>query len=123
MGRMILGSETLADGLTITQNTTTYTSSMKFDKCTGNVSIRLTTTGNMTVVVSQQCSSDNINWYDPVDGSGTALGQIADLTTTTIDKWVKPTLVLAPYIRFKFVEANAAAGTAVLKVYAQEETI
>lgn len=117
----ILGREIVADALTIAKNGTTYTSSMRFDTCTGDVGILLTTTGLMTVVITQQCSDDNKVWKDPTDGAGSATGAIEDLTTEVVDSWIVPTLAPAPYIRFKFVEANEAAGTATMIVHFAED--
>lgn len=120
MGK-ILGREVLmAAGTTIAQNDSTYTSSFPFNKSTGEVALLVVTTGNCTLAITQQCSEDNITWYDAVNGSMTAMGAAGSSTTATISNWIVPTLAPAPYIRFKVAEANAAAGTGKIIMYSQE---
>jgi hypothetical protein len=109
MGR-IYGKEVLANKQA-SRNNTTYSSSMRFDTCTGDVGAIVLATGANTYAITQQCSLDNINWYDAVNGAMSAVGALASSTTAAISTWVYPTLVPAPYIRFKIVEsANAADG-------------
>lgn len=123
MGRRILGREVLAEEAASAGSDTNYTPSMKFDKVTGDVAIEAVLAGAKTWTVTQQCSRDNIHWYDPTDGNETAIGAVASTTTTAVSAWIVPVLAPAPYIRFKVVNGTAGATTYTIIVYAQEETV
>lgn len=123
MGRRILGREVLADGAASAGSDTTYTASMKFDKCTGDYAMEVSMLGAKTWTVTQQCSFDNVTWYNPTDGNEGAIGAVCSTTTTAVLAWIVPTLAPAPYIRFKVVNGTAGAITYTIIMYAQEETV
>ena len=57
-----------------------------------------------SVTISQQCSIDNVNWYDPTDATGTALGAVA--TALTASRYAQVSPVICKYIRYKFTPIN-----------------
>ena len=100
-------------------NATAYSSVIPFTRTTGEIAVEvISTAGNITI--TQQCSSDQKLWYDPVDGSGNALGAVVAAMTVG-SKWVIPSAVLATYMRYKVVENNVAASTVKVRVVIQEE--
>ena len=108
----------------ITKAGTLYTSSEKskpvsFLRTTGNASVFLTSTAGQ-ITVSQQVSLDGEKWYDPVNSAGAAIGQVVSGQTVTTGRWIAFNPVMAPYIRFKIVEANVAATTVALKLLFEE---
>ena len=117
----VLGREVLADGAASAGSDTTYTSSMKFDTSTGDVALKVDMVGAKTWTVTQQCSKDDHNWYDPTDGNETAIGAVCSTTTTAVSKWIVPTLAPAPYIRFKVVSGTAGATTYSISVIFSED--
>lgn len=65
-----------------------------------------------TATITQQCSSDNITWYDAVDKTGAALGAIATALATTA--YIEFDPVLTKYLRLKYVPTGSGAITAKL---------
>ena len=120
MSARIVGYDTLMNVTTVAMNGTGYTSSMKFERCTGTVCVFLVSTAG-SITVTQQCSLDNSNWYDPVNAAAEALGKVITTMTVTTGKWISYDSVLTPYIRFKIVETNVAATIVTLKLLFQEE--
>lgn len=86
---------------------TAYTDSVKFSHCTGSAVLHIISTAG-TLAISQQCSMDNVNWYDPVDTAGAALGVVKAAQGVTTGSYTAFTPVLTQYIRFKVVESTAA---------------
>ena len=105
------------------RNNTTYTASVPFNRCGGDVGLLVTATEANTYAITQQVSDDNLTWYDPKDASNGALGAVASSTTAAIaTRWVSIALRQAPYTRFKIVEsANAAAGLVTIVMFPIEE--
>ena len=120
MSAMLVGYDTLMDKTTVAKNGTGYTSSMKFDRCTGTVCVFLVSTAG-SITVTQQCSTDDVNWYNPENTAGAALGGVIATMTVTTGTWVSYSPVMAPYIRFKVKENNSAATIATVKLMFQEE--
>ena len=117
----VLGKEVLVEAQA-SRNNTTYSGSMKFDTCTGDVALRVIATGANSYAITQQCSTDDHNWYDCTDGNEGAFGAVASTTTTAVSAWVVPTLAPAPYTRFKIVEsADAAAGLVTIEAFFSED--
>jgi hypothetical protein len=118
MSRSQVTIETLMSVEEIAINDTHYTSSRKFHDCTGNAAILLTLTssGHATATVTQQCSMDNVTWYEPITTAGAA----NTLVITAIDHEATPAYiifdpVLAEYIRFK-VHVDTAIGFVTLQL-------
>ena len=104
----------------VTQNTTAYTDSFKFEKCSGDASVLVASTAG-DVTVNQQVSFDGINWFDPVDSAGSAVGVIQTAQTVTTGVYVSYSPVLAPLARYKVVENNSATTTVTITVVFQED--
>lgn len=103
----------------VARNATAYTSSVPFSRATGEIAVEIISSAG-SITVTQQCSQDNSTWYDPQDGSGSALGAVVAAMTVG-SNYVCPSAVLAPYLRYKIVEGNTAATTVKLRVIFQEE--
>ena len=122
MSARIVGYDTLMKVELLEASDTHYTSSMKFDKCTGEVCVLIVLTGTGTGTITQQCSMNDVNWYDPVNASGSAVGTVCTAKAATTGTWISYSRVMSPYIRFKVVEAGGAATTTVtLTLIFQEE--
>lgn len=121
MARM-LAEELLASAKAVGKSGTVYTDAVKFrGSCfDGACCLIVTTAGSITI--TQQCSQDNITWYDPVNASGTALGAVA-ATLTAGSRYAQYTPVIAPYIRYKVVEGGTAATALTLTLIYQEDTV
>lgn len=114
-----LHTATLYDAVTIAKNGTGYTSSIAVDFITGYAAVLVTTSAG-SITITQQISDDNINWYDPVNSDGTALGAVgAAVTVGTTYRVVSP--VMGRFLRYKIVEGNVAETVVTLKLIYQEE--
>lgn len=96
--------------LTIAQNSTEYSHIIRFDKCDGFAGMLITVSAG-SVTVTQQCGfTDQGLFYDPVDESNIALGQV--VTTMAVGtRWVQYDPIFAPFIKYKVVETNVASTT------------
>lgn len=103
----------------VSQNATVYSNSIKFGSCVGYAGAVLVSTAG-SITVTQQCSLNDRDWYDPVDENNAAQGQVA-ATMTVSTRYIQFNPVLAPYIRFKIVEGNVAATSVTLTLFFQEE--
>lgn len=103
----------------VAQNETVYSESMPFNSSFGFASVLVSSTAG-SITVTQQCSPDGTNWYNPVDADGTALGRVVSAMTVG-SKYVQPDPVLAPWIRYKVVEGNTASTVVTLTVLSQDE--
>jgi len=112
--------ETLFETASVTQNTTVYTNSFKWDKCSGDASVLFSSSAG-DITVQQQCSIDNRNWYTPVNSAGTTVGTIATNATVTAGTYVSYSPVLAPFGRYMITENNSAATNVLLYVVFQED--
>ena len=101
-------TKTMASALACGKNATVYSNVLGVGDLAGHIGIRLISTAG-SITVTQQCSIDGTTFYDPVDTSATALGQVVAAQTVTAGIYVVPDVVLAPYIRYKIVEGNVAA--------------
>lgn len=103
-------------------NGTVYTDSKKFRSTTGFITILVTSSAAGSVTITQQCSKNNIDWYDPIDSDANALGQvIAAMGATTY--YIQCSPVLAPYIRYKVVEDGTLATAVTLDLIYQEDSV
>jgi len=90
------------------QADTHYSSKVDFRGCAGNAALYIVSTAG-SITITQQCSYDGTNFFDPVNTSGTASGTVATALTVTTGTYVGFSPVLAPHVRFKVVENNTAA--------------
>lgn len=100
--KLVSNAQALTDGVTA------YSTAMKLRVWAGFAALEVVA-NSVTVVITQQCSTDNINWYDPVDKSGAALGAIASALATT--GYIEFDPVLALYVRLKYVPTGSGAIT------------
>lgn len=116
----MIAERTLVVGVAgaVAQNGTSYSESFAAAQVKGYNAMLVTSSAG-SITVTQQCSLDNTNWYDPVDGLGSAVGQVAAAMTAST-KYIQPDPVLAQYVRFKVVEGNVAATTVTIKVLTLE---
>lgn len=115
MAKSMLGNIKLMDVQAAAKAATVYSSSIRFDACAGDATIFLVSTAG-SITVTQQCSLDDSNWYDPVNASGSAVGSVASAFTVSAGTYITYTVVLAPYVRFKVVEGDVAATDVSLKL-------
>ena len=116
-----LAYDKVMNAVTVAQAGTEYTDSLPYRSSTGNTAVLVTSSAG-SITITQQCSTDNINWYDPVGPTGTGLGPV--YTTMTVGtKYIIPALVVSPFIRFKVVETNVAGTVVTLTfIYQQDAT-
>lgn len=93
----------------ILNGATGYTSNFFMPFSSGFVGLEVVLAAASNVTITQQCSSDNITWYDPIDSSGTALGQVC--VGLTASSYIQPGLILAKNIRYKIVAAADSTVT------------
>jgi hypothetical protein len=110
--------ETLMSAEVVAQADTHYTSSVDFERCTGVASVLIISTAG-TVTITQQCSLDDITWYDPINNAGVALGVVCTAKTVTTGIYVAYSPVATPYVRFKVVETNTAQTSVTVKLLFQ----
>lgn len=123
MSRSQITYTTLMDANSITKNTTEYSDSYDFHGSAGDAAliIIITSAGAPTFTISQQCSVDGSNWYDPVNEAG-ALGGIWTDHLKTSGAYVAFTPVMAHYIRFAVTETgNVIAGTVTITLLSRLE--
>ena len=120
MSRRGLKQKVLALVLAVTKAGTFYTSSFPFHDLNGGAALFLISTAG-SITVTQQCSLNDSDWYDPLDASGAAVGSVAAAVTVTTGRWVSYSPVFAPYVRFKIVEGNVAATNVSMQLLYQEE--
>ena len=67
---------------------------------------------NASVTISYQVSNDNSTWWTPYNTNLGVLSSAATLSTSqTADRWVVVPAMLAPYIRFQFVQGSGGTAT------------
>jgi len=115
----MLFEQVLMNAVAVAKAGTSYTSSRRFNDCNGSACLLIKSTAG-SITVTQQCSLDNTNWYDPENSAG-AVGAVEDTITVTTGRYLVFTPVLTPYIRFKVVEGNVAAtDVTITLVYSAE---
>jgi hypothetical protein len=112
MSHSYISSEVLLNASELEAADTHYSNSRVFHDCTGTACCLIVVTGDGTVTITQQCSTDNVTWYDPETASAAA-GAVEDSITATAGRYLSFTPVLCPYIRFKVVETGEASTATV----------
>ena len=106
-GQLLTIGTTTNNGLA--QNSTNFSKPLPFDYCEGFTSALITLSAG-SVTITQQCAQFvDGPWYDPVDGTNTAIGVVC--TTMSVARFVQFNPVMSPFIRFKCVETNVASTT------------
>ena len=98
-----------------TANSTKYSDVWSFRKCTGNACVFIISTAG-TLAITQQVSSDGVNWYSPYDISTTAQGVVVAAQTVTAGVYRVYTPVLCEWIRFKVVETTAKTNVTLVLI-------
>ena len=111
MSARLVGYAPLMVKETLGASETHYTSSMKFSRCTGEICVFIVLTGSGTGTITQQCSMNDVDWYDPVNASGSALGTVCTANAATTGTWISCSPVMSNHIRFKVVEAGGVNTT------------
>lgn len=104
----IVTTKQISTAATITNAVTSYSNSFKFNVSAGFAAIEVKTITGATAI-SQQCSTDNANWYDPTDYAGNPLGVVA--TAVSAAGYYQYSPVIAPYIRYKYVPTSTGTIT------------
>ncbi len=109
MSRSMVSREVLMNAEVVAQNDTHYSNSRKFHDCDGTACLRIISAGtDSNITVTQQCSIDDVTWYDP-ETAAAAAGAVEDGITATIGRYLSFTPVLCDYIRFKVVQGAVGA--------------
>jgi len=115
-----IAQELLINKEAVLISSTTLSRSVAFDRCAGNAAVVIVSTAG-SITVTQQCSWDNLTWFDPTDTAGTALGAIRATLTVTTGVYIAFTPVLTPFIRFKVIEGGIAATTITVRLLFRTE--
>ena len=104
MSTSILAIVDLCKAQAIATSATGYSESVDFSRCQGEAAVLVTSAvGGATI--SQQCSKDNVTFYDPVVAAGTATGAVCTaLAAADTPRYIAFSPVMAPYARFKIIE-------------------
>ncbi len=112
MGRSIISKERLLNATSVAASGTGYTNSRKFHDCDGTAVVLIIVTGTGTCTITQQCSTDEVTFYDPETASGAA-GAVEDSIVATAGRYLSFTPVLCDWIRFKIVETGTSNAVVV----------
>ena len=116
----IITSKVMCSAQAVDKAATGYSTAIDFRRCTGETAVLLKTTAG-TIAVTQQCSVDNVNWYDPTDALDIAVGSVVAAQTVSTGRWIAFSPVPCNYLRFKIVEANSAATVVTLTLIDREQ--
>lgn len=107
----ITAVKTLSTAQVLTNSVNSFSNSVELIVWAGFAAIEISANA-ATATITQQCSSDNVNWYDAVDKTGAAIGAIATGLSTTA--YIEFDPVLTKYFRLKYVPTGTGAITAKL---------
>jgi len=119
MSQSIVEHEVLMAVKDVGKAGTIYSESVPFSDCDGTACLLIKSTAG-SITITQQCSIDDKNFYDPETASGAA-GAVEDTITVTAGRYLSFTPVMAPYIRFKVVEGDVAASVVTLTLIKRME--
>ncbi len=109
MSRGMVSKEVLMSAVVVAQNDTHYSNSRRFHDCDGTATLKVISAGtDSNITVTQQCSLDDENWYDPETAAGAA-GAVENAITATTGRYLSFTPVLCDYIRFKVAQGAVGA--------------
>jgi hypothetical protein len=111
----ITAVKTVSNAVTITNAVNSFSNSFEMIVWAGFAAIEVVSNTG-TVTITQQCSTDNVTWYDPVDKTGAALGAIATALATSA--YIEFDPVVSKYVRLKY--APTGSGTITVKVIISE---
>jgi hypothetical protein len=114
MSRSMVSKEVLMSAVAVAINDTHYSNSRKFHDCDGTACLKIISTEG-SITVTQQCSIDNVTWYDPTNEAG-AIGAVENAITVTPGRYLSFTPVLCDWIRFKVVQGAGATTSVTLEL-------
>jgi hypothetical protein len=114
-------SDELLLNTTVSISGTKYSNSMDFRRCAGNAALFVTSSAG-SITITQQCSYDDLKWYDPTDSTGAQLGIISGYLSSTSGVYIPFTPVLTKHIRFKVLENGTAETAVTLRLIYRLET-
>lgn len=114
MSRSMISKEVLMDTVAVATTDTHYSNSRRFHDCNGTACLKVISTAG-DIDVTQQCSIDDVTFYDPTDVSG-AVGAVEDTITVTTGRYISFTPVICPYVRFKVVQGAGATTNVTLEL-------
>lgn len=80
---------------------TTYSSVLGQFNPRGFCAMDIVVTATGTIAISQQTSADGVNWRDPIDAYGTALGVVWATSTTSLYAYIPFEPELSLFSRYK----------------------
>ena len=95
------------DNVTVGAGSSNVSSSVRVKRSSFDGKFGMLVSANDTVTVTQQCSIDDANWYDPFLTNTSQTGQVATADTS----YVVFSPVVAPYIRFNVSATNSTNVT------------
>ncbi len=107
---------TLCTSKSILLGATDYTDSCNIRFAQGHMSALIVLAAASNVTITQQCSLNDSDWYDPVDINGTALGVVYAALTSSA--YIEFSPIPAVWMRFKIVAA--ANSTITMTVLSKE---
>jgi len=114
MSRSMVSKEVLMSVEEVGATDTHYSASRKFHDCDGTACLKIISTAG-SITVTQQCSLDDVTWYDPETAAGAA-GAVENAITVTTGRYLSFTPVLCDYIRFKVVQSGGATTNVTLEL-------
>lgn len=106
-------AKTISNAQALTNSVTSFSNAVQV-KVWGGFAALEVKANTATVTISQQCSVDGVNWYDPTDNAGTALGLIYTGLSTT--KYIEFSPVVTIWVRLKYVPTGSGSITANLVI-------
>lgn len=100
-----------SETITLAQNSTKYSQTiMHTDKCAGFAGMLLTISAGSVSIIQQCGFSDSGLFFAPVDKNSNSIGVVCTLFSAGT-YWIQYDPALAPFSRFRFVEANVGSTT------------
>jgi hypothetical protein len=116
MSRSIVSKEVLMSAVAVAINDTHYSNSRKFHDCDGTATLKIISSGtDSSITITQQCSLDNVTWYNPTNEAG-AIGAVENAIGPTTGRYLSFTPVLCDFIRFKVAQGAGATATVTLEL-------
>ena len=118
MSRSRITQKKIMNGVSLSSETK-YSDAVSFRLCTGSAALLVESTAG-SLEISQQCSLDGENWYDPVDIADLSIGLIKIVQGVTTGSYIIFNPVIAEWTRFKVVESSAATVVSLTLVIREE---
>lgn len=113
VGIVILSATTVGNGATITSSV------YPADFASGFSAVFIQLAGSSNVTITQQGSIDGVNFYNPIDASGNALGAVCTALTSTAGVYVQFSPVVSIFNRLSIL-AGAASTVSMTLVMSEQ---